>query len=162
MSSKYFKKSTLSNNSKLYQGHTQLEEERLLAQVSTGTTTCCFFCKKRQVTVQSSTFAEGCFFFHAVVAASTTALAAACSLSAAHTIDATWSLLSTSQTYIFRQTRKIKLIILIRNIKRSKMHLTLEHEKIEISFKWLLPHQLQEWWIGHWKLHGDSRCWGWQ
>ena len=69
--------------------HIQLEEEMLLAQVSTGTIKCCFFCKNRQVAVQSSTFAQGYLLFHVAVAASTTALAAACSLSAAHTIDAT-------------------------------------------------------------------------
>jgi hypothetical protein len=46
------------------------------------------FCKNRQTTLQSSTFEEGCLF-HAVEAAATTILAAACSLSASQTMDAT-------------------------------------------------------------------------
>lgn len=122
-----------------------------------GITTRRFFCKNRQTTLRSSTFAEG-YLFQAVVAASTTFLAAACSLSAAQTMDATWSLLSTSQTYIFihkqEEEEKEKKVIPIRNTTKSNFS--------QMEWPCPLPHRLQEGWIGRWNLGGDSRCLGWQ
>lgn len=59
---------------------------------------CGFFWRKRQTTVQSSGLEEGYLFFHAKADASTTALAASFSESAAHTIEETSLLLSTSHT----------------------------------------------------------------
>ncbi|GLT25540.1 hypothetical protein SLA2020_006620 [Shorea laevis] len=63
-----------------------------------GKLCCCLLWKKRQTAVQSSILEVGNLLFHAALAASTTALAAACWLSALHTMDTTCSLLSISHT----------------------------------------------------------------